>query len=269
MPAPPVFHVDAFTREPFQGNPAAVVLLDTPVDDAWMQAIAAEMNLSETAFAWPTAGGFGLRWFTPLAEVDLCGHATLATAHVLWAERRAAEDTSLTFHTASGPLTCRAVGGAVQLDFPIDVPERVAEPPAPLLAGLGEPAIEVWHGRFDYLVRLEAASFVAGLQPDLAAIAAVGGRGVCVTAPGAPGSGVDFVSRFFGPAVGIAEDPVTGSAHCMLAPYWAPILGRDTFAARQLSRRGGELAVEIHADRVLLTGYAVTVARGTLTQFPA
>lgn len=262
MSDPLLFHVDAFTTRPFAGNPAAVVLIESEPSVEWMQAVGNEMQLSETAFTWPARDGVrGLRWFTPTVEVDLCGHATLATAHVLWSEGIDAAE-RLEFDTASGRLSCaRAEGGAVTLDFPIDVPSAVATPDA-LRDGLGVPIREVLRGKFDHLVRVEDAATVRALAPDLALIAAVGGRGVCVTAPG--DGGVDFVSRFFGPAVGIAEDPATGSAHCMLAPYWAGELGRDEFEARQVSARGGELYVHIAGDRVLLTGHAVTVTRGTI-----
>ncbi len=261
--------VDAFTDRAFSGNPAAVCLLDTVVEAGWMQQVAAEMNLSETAFLFrrrcevPTA--FDLRWFTPKVEVDLCGHATLASAHVLWATGELALDEPARFHTRSGLLTSRRVGELIELDFP-------ANPPAPLPdaarmlealgAALGVVPVSLHRGGSDLLVELAEAAQVAALVPDLRALAAVEARGVMVTAPGA--EGVDFVSRFFAPRVGVDEDPVTGSAHCALAPFWAARLGRETLRARQLSARGGALEVEVRGARVLLRGAAVSVLRGEL-----
>ena len=259
-----VFQVDAFTDTAFRGNPAAVVLLDAPADEAWMQPVAAEMNLSETAFVHPDGDRFALRWFTPTVEVDLCGHATLATAHVLWTEGHVPRETPLQFETRSGLLTCTASeDGEVCLDFPVDTPQPVTAP-ATLVAALGTTPLHIARGKFDYLVALDSAETVRALTPDLAALTSLGGRGVCVTARGAEGSAVDFVSRFFAPAVGIDEDPVTGSAHCMLAPYWSPRLGKSEMTAHQLSRRGGNLRVRLDGDRVLLYGRAVTVLRGSL-----
>jgi predicted PhzF superfamily epimerase YddE/YHI9 len=241
--------VDAFTSEPFRGNPAAVAILDAFPGDDLMQAVAREMNLSETAFVVPRDDGdHDLRWFTPAVEVDLCGHATLAAAHVLASPTR--------FHTRSGSLACtHGAGGWIEMDFPADPPVEAPAPP-----GLGVPAVR-WYGvgRWDALVEVGDAAVVRRLRPDLAAIAAVGTRCVAVTAP-ADMPGVDFVSRVFAPNVGIPEDPVTGSAHCTLAVHWAARLGRPDLVAEQASARGGTLRVRVRGDRVTIAGQAVTVA---------
>lgn len=261
----PLFHVDAFTATPFAGNPAAVVILDAPAPERWMQAVAAELNLSETAFVMRAAGGPAIRWFTPAVEVELCGHATLAAAHVLWDEGLADPAQPITFTSASGPLACaRMPDGAVQLDFPVDVPAPCAQPPG-LVEALGVPVVAIERGRFDYLVRVADEATVRGVHPDLALLATVETRGVCVTAA-ANGDDLDFVSRFFAPRVGIAEDPVTGSAHCMLAPYWARHLDRDELRAAQRSARGGTLRVRLRGERVELQGHAVTVTRGAIAR---
>ena len=262
-----LFHVDAFAAAPFTGNPAAVVTLAAPASAEWMQAVAADLNLSETAFVVASASGLAIRWFTPAVEVDLCGHATLAAAHVLWTEGLAGSQ-RVVFASASGPLACtREPDGAVRLDFPVD-PPAACETPAGLVEALGTPVLGVpvlgvERGRFDYLVRVADEATVRALRPDVARLAAVETRGVCVTAPAEAG-GLDFVSRFFAPRIGIAEDPVTGSAHCMLAPYWARVLGRAELRAAQRSAGGGELRVRLRGDRVDLIGSAVTVARGTI-----
>lgn len=260
-----IFQVDAFTGVPYGGNPAAVCLLPAtgaPRDGHWMQQVAAEMNVSETAFVEPRSGTeYGLRWFTPTTEVDLCGHATLAAAHVL-GETGLQPAPRLSFHTRSGVLTTERDGEGIRMDFPAEPPEP-AEPPAPLAAALG--CTPLWSGRnrFDHLVRVADAATVRELRPDFAVLRTVPARGVIVTAPG-DGGGVDFVSRFFAPASGVDEDPVTGSAHCCLAPYWSAETGRHTFTAQQVSARGGRLGVRVEGDRVLLTGQAVTVLRGEL-----
>jgi PhzF family phenazine biosynthesis protein len=279
------YQVDAFSARPFGGNPAAVVLLDQapssphgagwPADD-WMQAVAAENNLSETAFVARAAdvdGRRGLRWFTPLAEVDLCGHATVASAHVLAETGRLAADPTATFMTRSGELRA-AVGadGWIELDFPAlpaEILDDTSQAPDGLLDALGAPAAVrgVGRSRFDTLVELASAAEVARLRPDAAALRPVPTRGVIVTAAAAHDDpDHDFVSRFFAPAVGIDEDPVTGSAHCVLTPYWAARLGRDRMRARQISARGGELRVRVLPEgRVGIAGQAVTVLRGRLT----
>lgn len=252
--------VDAFTDRAFAGNPAGVVLLTEARDAEWMQAVAAELGYSETAFVELSAadedGVLPLRWFTPAAEVDLCGHATLAAAHVLGGDRR--------FRTRSGELVCRAdADGWVELDFPAD-PPRPAEAEPELLAGLPDVTVRaVARGRFDVLVELADAQQVRELRPVLAELARVPARGVIVTA--AEGrDGVDFVSRCFYPAIAVPEDPVTGSAHCTLAGWWSARLGRDELVGEQASPRGGLVRVRCRGDRVGLLGRAVTVLRGEL-----
>jgi len=246
------FQVDAFARRIFEGNPAAVCQLASWLDDALLQAIAAENNLSETAFFVPAADGFTLRWFTPLAEVDLCGHATLAAAHVLFNHAGFAGET-IRFATRSGTLTVCRRGGALELDFPALVP--VPCPcPEELEAGLGRRPVEVLEAG-DYLAVFDDEEVVRKLAPDFERLSRLSLRGVTVTAPGRE---LDFVSRFFAPKLGIPEDPVTGSAHCALAPYWAKRLGKDVLRAAQLSRRGGRVDCECVADRVVLRGTAVT-----------
>jgi predicted PhzF superfamily epimerase YddE/YHI9 len=263
----PLYQVDAFTAEPFAGNPAAVCLLDAAADPGWMQRVAAEMNLSETAFLRPgaEAGRYGLRWFTPAVEVELCGHATLASAHVLYSEGLVEAGRELRFDTASGPLAARRDGeGAIWLDFPA-TPAEPVDPPAGLLEALGAGAAR-WVGlsRFDYLVELADETAVRGLRPDIARLGGLGTRGVIVTAAGDGPGGHDFVSRFFAPGAGIDEDPVTGSAHCTLGPFWAERLGRSDLTGFQASSRGGLVRVRPQGDRVLLGGQAVTVLRGQL-----
>lgn len=263
----PLYQVDAFTDEPFAGNPAAVCLLAADADPAWMQRVAAEMNLSETAFLHPSAeaGRYGLRWFTPTVEVELCGHATLASAHVLFSEGLAEAGRPVRFDSASGPLTARpGAGGAIWLDFPA-TPAAPADPPGGLLEALGVgPVRWVGLGRLDYLVELEDEAAVRDLAPDVGRLGWLGSRGVIVTAAASGTGAYDFVSRFFAPGAGIDEDPVTGSAHCALGPFWAGRLGRDELTGFQASARGGLVQVRPEGDRVLLGGRAVTVLRGQL-----
>jgi predicted PhzF superfamily epimerase YddE/YHI9 len=263
----PLYQVDAFTAEPFAGNPAAVCLLEDDADPGWMQRVAAEMNLSETAFLRPgaEAGRYGLRWFTPTVEVELCGHATLASAHVLFTEGLAEAGRELRFDTASGPLAARRDrDGAIWLDFPA-TPATPVDPPAGLVEALGGGAARwVGRGRFDYLVELADEQAVRDLAPDVRRLEGLGPRGVIVTAAGAGSGGHDFVSRYFAPAAGIDEDPVTGSAHCTLGPFWAERLGRSELTGFQASARGGLVQVHPRGDRVLLGGQAVTVLRGQL-----
>jgi PhzF family phenazine biosynthesis protein len=258
----PLIHVDAFTDTPFAGNPAAVCLLDGPRDEAWMQAVAAEMNLSETAFVRPVADGLELRWFTPTVEVDLCGHATLAAAHALWELGRLAADAPARFHTRSGVLTAARRDGWIELDFPVE-PATVAEPPADLAAALGTSVKWAGRNRLDWLVEVESATIVRALAPDLARLAMVPTRGVIVTAP-ADDARFDFVSRFFAPRAGIPEDPATGSAHCALGLYWSPRVGRAALTGYQASRRGGVVRVRLAGPRAILGGHAVTILRGEL-----
>ncbi|MBI4665674.1 MAG: PhzF family phenazine biosynthesis protein [Nitrospinae bacterium] len=264
MQAIPILCVDAFATKPFSGNPAAVCPLQKPAPDEWMSAVAAEMNLSETAFLIKTGDNeFNLRWFTPTVEVDLCGHATLASAHALWEKGYADKGAPIIFNTRSGNLKASMSERGITLDFPLITPEPCELQPK-LVEALGvlSPMAIVKAGP-DYLVELCCAPDVKSANPDFSALSKIPMRGVIVTAMGEE-PGVDFVSRFFGPAAGINEDPVTGSAHCALAPYWAGKLGKTAFNARQVSKRGGELFVEISGNRVLLTGHAVIVWEGQL-----
>jgi len=261
-----VYQVDAFTHDAFAGNPAAVCLLPGARPDAWLQNVAAEMNLSETAFLRPHRdGAYRLRWFTPSHEVDLCGHATLASAHVLWTEGVLAPDAPAEFDTASGRLTATREADWITMDFPTD-PPRPLDPPPSLLDALAV-TDPVYTGRSerDFFVHLSSAEAVRALDPALPVLAGFDARGVIVTAAG--DEDVDFVSRFFAPSVGVPEDPVTGSAHCTLGPYWAERLGRSSLRARQVSARGGAVRVtctEPEADRLSLSGRAVTTLRGRL-----
>ncbi len=253
--------VDAFTDRPFRGNPAAVFLLEGPADPQWMQDVAREMNLSETAFLCGRQGGFDLRWFTPAVEVDLCGHATLASAHALWTEGHADPAAPLRFFTRSGELRAEREGEWITLDFPATGPSP-SNPPEGLLEALGAEALYIGKTRFDFLAELPSEEALRALQPDGHRLKALGVRGVIVTAKGK--EPYDFVSRFFAPGAGIEEDPVTGSAHCALGPYWQGKTGRADFLAYQASERGGEVRVRVRGDRVLLSGRAVTVVRGEL-----
>ncbi len=252
-----IYQVDSFTTEAFAGNPAGVCILKAAATEEWMQNIAAEMNLSETAFLFPEADGWNLRWFTPEAEVELCGHATLATAHILWETGQAEPGTELSFFTKSGRLTAQAEGEYIQLDFPASKLEEVA-PPDGLIEALGVKPTYVGKTVFDYLIEVDSDEIVRSITPDFGALKRASARGVMVTARSSD-SRYDFVSRFFAPAVGIDEDPVTGSAHCALAPYWQLRLGKDELKAYQASRRGGELLLRPVNDRVLILGKAVTV----------
>jgi PhzF family phenazine biosynthesis protein len=258
----PIVHVDAFTSEPFAGNPAAVCYLDDPRDAAWMQQVAREMNLSETAFLRARADGFDLRWFTPTVEVDLCGHATVASAHALWESGRLAPTETARFHTRSGLLTAARQGDWIELDFPATPDEALAAPPG-LVEALGVSPLYVGKSRFDYLVEVENEQAVRGVRPDFGRLGAIKARGVIVTGV-ASTAGVDFVSRYFAPAFGIDEDPVTGSTHCCLAPFWSRRLEKQELVARQLSPRGGLLRLRLDGDRVRIAGQAVTVWRGEL-----
>ncbi len=264
-----LFQVDAFSSEPFAGNPAAVCLLDEFPSDDWLMSFAGEMNLSETAFVHPIAEGFALRWFTPGLEVDLCGHATLATAHVLWSEERVPSGTDvIRFETRSGTLFAhRESSGEIRLDFPA-TPEAPASPPDGLLTALGATAEHVGRSKFDFLVHVSDAAVLRGLTPDFVALDKVDARGIIVTAA-SDDDRYDFLSRFFCPAVSINEDPVTGSAHCCLTPYWAERLGKTEMRAFQASCRGGELRVRLVDDRVHLLGMARTIFRGELLIEPS
>ena len=258
----PLYQVDAFTEHPFAGNPAAVCLLPEPREESWMQAVAGEMNLSETAFVVPEEGAFQLRWFTPTSEVDLCGHATLATAHTLWETGTLGAGQTASFRTKSGTLSARRENDRIVLDFPAD-PDEPAEAPKGLADALGTTPAYVGRARFGLLAELESERSVRGLKPDFDRLGKTFPDGIVVTSA-AVDEGFDFVSRCFAPNYGINEDPVTGSAHCLLACYWARKTGRTEFRAYQASARGGVIEVRLRGDRVELLGSAVTVLRGQL-----
>jgi predicted PhzF superfamily epimerase YddE/YHI9 len=253
--------IDAFTDAPFAGNPAGVCFLPKPRTDEWMQALACEMNQAETAFLLKEVDGYRLRWFTPTVEVDLCGHATLASAHFLWKRGLVKPRATTTFHTRSGVLTAKQKAGWIVLDFPA-TPPTPCEPPPYLLDALKSKDGVVLRSQFDYVVVVGDAARIRTLKPDARLLNAIETRGIIITAPGDQ-PGIDFISRFFAPAAGVAEDPVTGSAHCALAPYWAGRLGRTALVGYQASARGGMVRVEVAGDRVLLGGQAVTVLKGT------
>jgi PhzF family phenazine biosynthesis protein len=257
----PFFHVDAFTNRPFSGNPAAVCLLEAPADPGWMRRVAAELGLSETAFVSPVDGGFGLRWFTPEVEVNLCGHATLASAHVLWEAGRLPREAQARFQTRSGWLTAAREGAWITLDFPA-TPVVPGPIPAGAVAAIGIEPVTTGTAGPRWVVEAASEHDVRGLQPDFARLRTLTGRGLIVTAAAPGGAAYDFVSRYFAPWVGVDEDPVTGAAHCALAPFWAARLGRRPLTAYQASPRGGWLRVEAAGDRVRLSGQAVTVVAG-------
>jgi PhzF family phenazine biosynthesis protein len=256
------FVVDAFTDRPFAGNPAAVVPLEHWPEDPWLQNVALEMNLSETAYLVPNGSGYDLRWFTPKVEVDLCGHATLASSLVLSQLGKLPEESEVRFSTRSGILRAIRRDGEYQLDFPVKAAEP-AEPPPGLIESLGVSARYVGRNAFDYLVEVESAGVVRSLAPDFKLLASVQCRGIIVTAREDEPK-FDFISRFFAPAAGVDEDPVTGSAHCCLADYWGRLLNKKTMVGYQASSRGGVVRVELCGDRVLLGGQGVIVARGEL-----
>lgn len=258
----PLYQVDSFTAEPFAGNPAGVCILEGPAEEGWMQNVGAEMNLSETAFLYPEEDGFNLRWFTPTVEVELCGHATLASAHVLWTEDYLPEAAEARFHTKSGLLKAARRGKWIELDFPALNVEAAQAPPELNAALGGEPALTA-RTRFDYLLEFASAEEVRALTPDFGRLRALDLRGIIATARAAGGE-FDVVSRFFAPGVGIDEDPVTGSAHCALGPYWGEKLGKEELVCFQASRRGGIVRVRLAGDRVRLGGQAVTVFEATL-----
>lgn len=257
-----IYQVDAFTCTPFAGNPAAVCLLDSPADEGWMQSVAMEMNLSETAFLHPENDGYRLRWFTPKKEVRLCGHATLASAHVLWESGVLPESAQASFHTLSGLLTAMKNGDWVEMDFPARIHERCT-PPDGLIEALGATTLSVQCREQIYMVELEDETAVRSLEPDFTMLSRLDLRSVMVTAR-SDSPEFDFVSRYFAPSVGVNEDPVTGSAHCALAPFWSARLGKQEMRAYQASARGGELVVRLAGDRVILCGQAVTIMAGEL-----
>jgi predicted PhzF superfamily epimerase YddE/YHI9 len=258
-----ITQVDAFTDRPFAGNPAAVCILPAPADAGWMQNVAREMNLSETAFLARRHDGFDLRWFTPAVEVDLCGHATLASAHVLWQDGHLPPGTQARFHTKSGLLAADRRGKWIELDFPATRADPAPAPPGLVEAMRCTPRF-VGRSRFDYLLEVDGEETVRSVRPDFGALAQVDARGAIVTSRAAT-DGYDFVSRFFAPRAGVPEDPVTGSAHCALAPYWSGKLGKPALVGYQASARGGVVRTRLAGDRVILGGQAVTVLRGELT----
>jgi PhzF family phenazine biosynthesis protein len=263
----PIYQVDAFTHERFKGNPAAVCVLKEQRNLAWMQNVAAEMNLSETAFLLPDRdGSFGIRWCTPTVEVDLCGHATLASSHVLLESGMVKPDAQIRFMSRSGPLGARRNGQWIELDFPARL-EKPIDPVPDLVAALGVQAVYTGKNVDDYLVLVDSEHTVRTMQPDFGRLRAfcARGRGVMVTAA-AETPGFDFVSRFFAPGAGIDEDPVTGSAHCCLGPFWMARLQKSEFTAYQASPRGGVVRVRVSGDRVFLGGQAVTVLKGDLLE---
>ncbi len=257
----PMYLVDAFAEGPFRGNPAGVCLLESWPNDAWLANVAMEMHQSETAFLVPAGDEFELRWFTPKVEVDLCGHATLASAAVLWHCGRAAA--AITFATRSGELRAERSGDEIQLDFPATLPEA-ADPPDGLIEALGARPTAVARSRFDNLVEVATEDELRRIAPDFRRLLDVETRGTIVTAVSAD-KRFDFVSRFFAPTAGIDEDPATGSAHCTLAPYWNQRLGKSDFQAYQASQRGAALGVRLRGDRVALTGRAIVTLSGTLS----
>jgi PhzF family phenazine biosynthesis protein len=256
----PLFQVDAFTTRRFAGNPAAVVLVDDFPEDAVMQAIAAENNLAETAFVCPDGGDYRLRWFTPCLEVPLCGHATLASAAVVM-ERLESGRTRVVFHSASGPLTVTRTARGYLMNFPARSSQPVETPPG-LAEALGAAPLEVRVNEFNYMARLASSRAVRELTPDMPAIARLDRGGLIVTAPG--DGHFDIISRYFAPAKGIPEDPVTGGAHCMLTPYWAGELGKTELRAYQASRRGGEMLCRLVGDRVEMEGACVFYLEGAV-----
>ena len=258
----PYFVVDAFTHRPFAGNPAAVALLEEWKDDKWLQNVAMELNLSETAFLVANSNGFDLRWFTPAAEVDLCGHATLASAVVLAELQKFVDRSRVTFSTRSGDLTVERYGSLFQMDFP-GLNVVPCQPPPDLLESLSGKALYVGQSKFDYVIEFESEEAIRSIKPNFNALANVKCRGVVVTARSADGQ-FDFVSRFFAPALGINEDPVTGSAHCILAPFWGSRLGKSKMVGYQASSRGGVVQVELRGDRVILGGQGVIFGRGQI-----
>jgi PhzF family phenazine biosynthesis protein len=257
-----IFQVDSFTDKPFSGNPAGVCIVPEPQEERWMQNVAREMNLSETAFLYREADGYNLRWFTPAVEVDLCGHATLASAHILWEVGYLEPGEQARFHTRSGLLTADRKGAWIEMNFPAQ-PEEPASAPPGLTEALGVPLKYIGKSKFDYLVEVDSEEIVRSAKPDFSLLTTVTVRGVIVTSI-ASSKNYDFVSRFFAPQVGINEDPVTGSAHCTLSPFWSKQLGKDELVGYQASARGGVVRVLLSGDRVSLGGQAVTVLRGEL-----
>ena len=257
-----IFQVDAFTDRAFAGNPAAVCILTEPREETWMQSLAQEMNLSETAFLNKQEDGFSLRWFTPTVEVELCGHATLASAHVLWETGLLAAREQARFHSRSGLLTAERKGNWIELNFPA-TPDQPATAPAGLAEALGVTPKYVGRSKFDYLLEVGTEETVRNVKPNFGLLREMKVRGIMVTSR-ASSPGYDFASRFFAPGSGIDEDPVTGSAHCCLGPYWSRQLGKSDLVGYQASKRGGTVRVRVNGNRVYLSGQAITILRGQL-----
>lgn len=262
-----LYQVDAFTATPFSGNPAGVCLLPAAADPAWMAAVAKETGLPATAFVHADGDRFGLRWFTVTSELELCGHGTLASSHVLYESGRVARGEPIHFQSRGGPLTASTQDGWIELDFPATPEHEIATPPG-LAEALGVDVRYVGRGRFDCLVEVADEAAVRALRPDFVRLRAVDARGIIVTSRSQTPAR-DFVSRFFAPSVGINEDAVTGSAHCCLAPYWSAKLNKRALVAQQISTRGGVLKLRLDGDRVRIAGQAVTVIRGELQAAPA
>ena len=259
----PIYQADAFVAEhPFSGNPAGVCILPSERDESWMQSVAQEMNLSETAFLVRTGDAYRLRWFTPAVEVDLCGHATLASAHILWETGHLVAGVQAKFMSKSGILTADRNGDLIELNFPALVERPISLPPE-VLKGLGTTPTYTGKNKLDYLVEVESESVVRNLKPDFDLLATAGVRGIIVTSRSTT-KGFDFVSRFFAPGAGIDEDPVTGSSHCCLGPYWQSRLKKDSLVGYQASQRGGIVAVRMEAERVILGGKARTFFKGEM-----
>jgi len=257
-----LYQVDAFSEEKFRGNPAAVCLLETSAEESWMQAVAAEMNLSETAFLWPQKDGFQLRWFTPTVEVDLCGHATLASAHVLYEFNKVSSNKPIHFHTKSGLLIVQQQDGSLVMDFPAEPAEEI--PPLQILLSILDLSpLYTGRTRSNLLVHVREEQQLYDFKADADTLLQIPMEGIILTSE-TENPDFDFVSRFFAPRCGILEDPVTGSAHCCLGPYWAPKRGNNKMVAYQASKRGGIVGVQVDGDRVYLTGKAVTVMVGAL-----
>lgn len=254
-----IYHVDAFAGVPFQGNPAGVCILPKPRDAEWMQAVAWEMNLSETAFLAAEDDGYALRWFTPTSEVNICGHATLASAHILWETGELERDATARFQTRSGLLTAKKRGEQINMDLPSS-PEEAVPLPRHLVDALDVTPRYVGRNRYDYLIELESEQAVRRIQPDMRLLRTIPADGFIVTSR-SESEEFDFVTRYFAPGLGIDEDPVTGAAHCCLGPYWSRRLEKNDFVAYQASPRGGIVHVHVEGDRVVLGGRAITVFR--------
>lgn len=257
-----IYQVDAFTEQPYKGNPAAVCILDKLQEVSWLTDVAGEMSLSETAFLFKQKDEYNLRWFTPTSEIDLCGHATLASAHVLWETKKIDKKQDIKFNTKSGLLIAKNKDPWIELDFPIEAPKKEFAPQI-LLNALDVEPIYVGKNRFDYIIEVKSKEIIKNLDPNFRLLKEVEARGVIVTSR-TQFNRYDFISRFFAPSIGIDEDPVTGSAHCCLAPYWADKLNKNEFLSYQASKRGGSLKIRLDDERVYLSGKAVTVLKGEL-----